>query len=87
MEARRRPFPRAEVVVSGRYRRGFTIVRIVDQALVQQSHIEELGCDLMDLIDVGNAGHPDFLAVMRLEAGLSAWWQTPIAAVPRPTDP
>lgn len=36
------------------YRRGFTIVRIVDQALVQQAHIEELGCDLMDLIDVGN---------------------------------
>jgi anti-anti-sigma factor len=36
------------------YRRGFTIVRIVDQSLVQQSHIEELGQDLLDLIDVGN---------------------------------
>ena len=36
------------------YRRGFTIVRIIDQALVQQAHIEELGQDLMDLIDVGN---------------------------------
>ena len=36
------------------YRRGFTIVRIVDQALVQQAHIEEMGRDLLDLIDVGN---------------------------------
>ena len=49
------------------YRRGITIVRIVDQALVQQSHIEELGCDLMDLIDVGNSRLVlNFSAVMRL---------------------
>jgi anti-anti-sigma regulatory factor len=36
------------------YRRGITVVRIVDQALVQRSHIRELGDDLMDLIAVGN---------------------------------
>ena len=39
----------------------------MDQALVQQSHIEELGCDLMDLIDVGNSRLIlNFSAVMRL---------------------
>ena len=36
------------------YRRGITLVRLVDQALVQRAHIAELGCDLMDLIEVGN---------------------------------
>jgi anti-anti-sigma regulatory factor len=36
------------------YRRGLTVVRVADQALVDRAHIEELGCDLMDLIDVGN---------------------------------
>jgi anti-anti-sigma regulatory factor len=36
------------------YKRGVTVVRMVDRLLVQQSHIQELGCDLMDLIDVGN---------------------------------
>src|SRR3954447_14669861 len=36
------------------YRRGITVVRLVDQDLVQRSHIRELGDDLMDLIDVGN---------------------------------
>ena len=36
------------------YRRGITMVRLVDNALVQRSHIQELGCDLMDLIEVGN---------------------------------
>ena len=30
------------------------MVRLVDQALVQRAHIHELGCDLMDLIEVGN---------------------------------
>src|SRR3954453_22820656 len=35
------------------YRRGITVVRLVDQNLVQRSHIRELGDDLMDLIDVG----------------------------------
>lgn len=36
------------------YRRGITVVRLVDQTLVQRSHIHELDDDLMDLIDVGN---------------------------------
>ncbi len=36
------------------YKRGITVVRLVDRALVDQTHIEEMGCDLMDLIDVGN---------------------------------
>ena len=36
------------------YKRGITVVRLVDRALVDQTHIEEMGRDLMDLIDVGN---------------------------------
>jgi len=36
------------------YRRGITVVRLVDRALVDRTHIQEMGCDLMDLIDVGN---------------------------------
>jgi len=36
------------------YRRGITVVRLVDLALVQRVHLQELGCDLMDLIEVGN---------------------------------
>jgi anti-anti-sigma factor len=36
------------------YRRGITVVRLVDQTLVQRSHIRELGDDLTDLIAVGN---------------------------------
>ncbi len=36
------------------YRRGIAVVRLVDRALVDHSHIQEMGCDLMDLIDVGN---------------------------------
>jgi anti-anti-sigma regulatory factor len=36
------------------YRRGITVVRLVDRNLIQQANIEELGLDLMDLIAVGN---------------------------------
>jgi anti-anti-sigma regulatory factor len=36
------------------YERGLTLVRMVDRSLVQQSQIQELGSDLLDLIDVGN---------------------------------
>jgi anti-anti-sigma factor len=36
------------------YRQGITVVRVVDQCLVQRSHIRELGDDLADLIEVGN---------------------------------
>ncbi|WP_165222397.1 STAS domain-containing protein [Aquisphaera insulae] len=36
------------------YRRSYTMVRILDQALVQRSHLRELETDLMDLIAVGN---------------------------------
>ena len=36
------------------YKRGITVVRLVDRALVDQAHIQEMGCDLMDLIAVGN---------------------------------
>jgi anti-anti-sigma factor len=36
------------------YRQGITVVRVVDQCLVQRSHIREFGDDLTDLIAVGN---------------------------------
>jgi anti-anti-sigma regulatory factor len=36
------------------YKRGITVVRLVDRALVDQAHIQEMGADLMDLIEVGN---------------------------------
>ncbi len=36
------------------YRRGITVVRLVDRALVDRAHIQEMGSDLMDLIAVGN---------------------------------
>lgn len=36
------------------YKRGVTVVRLIDQNLIQQAHIAELGRDLMDLIAVGN---------------------------------
>ncbi len=36
------------------YRRGITIVRLVDQALVRESDVRELACDLLDLIEAGN---------------------------------
>jgi anti-anti-sigma factor len=49
------------------YRRGVTVVRLVDQALVECSHLRELGDDLMDLIAVGNHRIVlNFSAVMRL---------------------
>ncbi len=64
------------------YNRGVTVVRLVDQTLVQCSHIRELGDDLMDLIAVGN--HRiilNFSAVWRgWEAGSWASWATPIGA-------
>ncbi|QEH33561.1 FHA domain protein [Aquisphaera giovannonii] len=36
------------------YRRGYTMVRVADQSLVQRSLLRELEADLMDLIAVGN---------------------------------
>ncbi len=36
------------------YRRGIAVVRLVDRALVDQAHIQEMGRDLLDMIDVGN---------------------------------
>jgi anti-anti-sigma regulatory factor len=52
------------------YRRGITVVRLVDSALVQQSHLQELGADLMDLIDAGN--HRILLNFSALER-LGSW--------------
>jgi anti-anti-sigma factor len=36
------------------YRRGFTIVRLVDRTLVRNPQIQELAADLFDLIEAGN---------------------------------
>src|SRR6516225_7997493 len=36
------------------YKSGITVVRLVDRALVDRTHIQEMGSDLMDLIEVGN---------------------------------
>ena len=36
------------------YKHGVAVVRLVDRTLVDQAHIQEMGRDLMDLIDVGN---------------------------------
>ncbi|MFI5460774.1 MAG: FHA domain-containing protein [Isosphaerales bacterium] len=36
------------------YKRGITVVRLVDKALVKESRIRELACDLLDLIAAGN---------------------------------
>ncbi len=49
------------------YRRGITVVRLVGRALVDQAHIQQMGADLMELIDVGNARLViNFTAVERL---------------------
>jgi anti-anti-sigma factor len=36
------------------YRRGITLVRLRDRALLKESMIQEFACDLIDLIDAGN---------------------------------
>jgi anti-anti-sigma factor len=36
------------------YRRGITVVRLTDRALVKEAQIRELACDLLDLIEAGN---------------------------------
>jgi anti-anti-sigma factor len=36
------------------YRRGITVVRLIDRALVRERHVRELTRDLIDLIDAGN---------------------------------
>jgi anti-anti-sigma factor len=36
------------------YKRGVTVVRLLDKNLVKESHIRELACDLLDLIEAGN---------------------------------
>jgi len=36
------------------YKRGITVVRLVDKALVKESQMRELACDLLDLIAAGN---------------------------------
>ncbi len=36
------------------YRRGITVVRLVDQALAKESQARELACDLIDLVETGN---------------------------------
>jgi anti-anti-sigma factor len=36
------------------YRRGITVVRLVDQALAKESQARELACDLIDLVEAGN---------------------------------
>ncbi len=49
------------------YRRGITVVRLTDKALVKEAQIQELNCDLMDLIEAG--GHRvvlNFAGVERL---------------------
>ena len=36
------------------YKRGITVVRLIDKALVKEAQIQELNCDLMDLIEAGS---------------------------------
>jgi anti-anti-sigma factor len=36
------------------YRRGITVVRLVDRALAKESKVRELACDLIDLVEAGN---------------------------------
>ncbi len=36
------------------YRRGITVVRLVDGALSKESQVRELACDLIDLVEAGN---------------------------------
>jgi anti-anti-sigma factor len=36
------------------YRRGITVVRLIDCALAKESRIRELACDLIDLVEAGN---------------------------------
>ena len=36
------------------YRRGITVVRLIDRSLVKEAQIRELACDLLDLIEAGN---------------------------------
>jgi anti-anti-sigma regulatory factor len=36
------------------YRRGVTVVRLIDKALVKEAQIQELNCDLLDLIEAGS---------------------------------
>jgi anti-anti-sigma factor len=36
------------------YRRGITVVRLVDRALAKEAQIRELACDLIDLVEAGN---------------------------------
>jgi anti-anti-sigma factor len=36
------------------YKRGVTVVRLVDKNLVREAHVRELACDLLDLIEAGN---------------------------------
>ncbi|HZW33138.1 MAG TPA: FHA domain-containing protein [Isosphaeraceae bacterium] len=37
------------------YKRGITVVRLVDRALVKESQVRELASDLLDLIEAGNS--------------------------------
>ena len=36
------------------YKRGITVVRLIDKTLVKEAQIRELACDLLDLIEAGN---------------------------------
>ena len=36
------------------YKRGVTVVRLIDKNLVKEAHVRELACDLLDLIEAGN---------------------------------
>ena len=36
------------------YKRGVTVVRLLDENLVKESQVRELACDLLDLIEAGN---------------------------------
>jgi anti-anti-sigma factor len=50
VEARNEGWPRFHVA----YKRGITFVRLRDTALLKESTIQELACDLIDLIEAGN---------------------------------
>jgi anti-anti-sigma factor len=52
------------------YKRGITVVRLVDRTLVRENQIHELACDLLDLIAAGN--HRVVLSFQAVER-LASW--------------
>ncbi len=52
------------------YKRGVTVVRLCDKNLTRETHVRELACDLLDLIEAGN--HRVVLSFQNVER-LASW--------------